>query len=270
MQLKNLVVGVIRWGIKRPRTKIFLCVLFVFHAFVEAATLKYAPVNGRQAVPLSADNTYFRTSSVAAPDYWSLASFYVPQYNDYACSAASVSMALNALLNARRMRGDYDENILSPVLPEKIAGDKWKELLSVPGFNGRHGVSLSQLGMIANEAMVTYSSSTFSVTITTAAAVNTQNLETFRQAVILNENSSSDILLLHFVQDRVTGAPDGPYPHVSPVGAYDAKTRRVLIFDVDRRWYEPYWAADTQVFDAMAFETKSFGHGGYVLIKIDR
>ena len=203
-------------------------------------------------------------------DYWNLSSFYVPQYNDYGCSAASVSMALNALINARRIRGDQDENISQLSIPEKIAGVKWKELLSTAGFEGRHGVSLAQLGLISNEAMMAYSPAAFSVTVTTVTVINTQNLGAFRQALILNEKSPNDIMLLHFAQDVITGAPDGPYPHISPVGAYDAKTRRVLIFDVDRRWYEPYWVADTQVFDAMKFQTKSFGHGGYVLIKAGR
>ena len=44
----------------------------------------------------------------------------------------------------------------------------------------------------------------------------------------------------------------------------------VLVLDVDRRWYEPYWAADVQVFKAMAVKTKNFGHGGYAVIKAAR
>ncbi len=62
-------------------------------------------------VPLSADNAYFRRLDVPARDFWALSGFYVPQFNDYSCSAASVAMALNALLNTGRQRGD-EENIL--------------------------------------------------------------------------------------------------------------------------------------------------------------
>ncbi len=73
-------------------------------------------------------------------------------------------------------------------------------------------------------------------------------------------------MLLHFAQDKVTGAAGGPYPHISPVGAYDKATRRVLILDIDRKWYEPYWAPDTVVLEAMAEKTSAFGHGGYIII----
>ena len=252
----------------KPRIKALLCVLFGFYASVEAATLKYAPVNALQAVPLSQNNAYLRAAKVPAPDYWALSPFYVPQYNDYACSAASVAMAVNALLNARRVRGDQDENISQAAVLDAVTGIKWKELLSVDGFEGRHGVSLAQLGTVASEAMTAYGASAFSVTITTVDTKTPTGLEAFRKALSANEKNPDDIMLLHFAQDVVTGAPGGPYPHVSPVGAYDAKTRRVLIFDVDRRWYEPYWAADTQVFNAIELPTKSFGHGGYVLISI--
>ncbi len=103
-----------------------------------------------------------------------------------------------------------------------------------------------------------------------AGAQTAQSLEAFRKALAGNERDPNDIMLLHFTQDTLTGAPGRVYAHVSPVGAYDEKTHRVLIMDVDREWYEPYWAADTQVFSAMAVKTKAFGQGGYVLLKTEK
>lgn len=250
--------------------KILISLFLALNGIAAAGADKYSPINGTRAVPLSMDNACLRTPGVKAYDYWSLSSFYVPQYNDYACSAASVAMALNALLNARRVRGDQDENISQASLLDAVTAIKWKELLSADGFEGRHGVSLAQLGVVSRAALTAYSTSAFSVTVTTVEAKSASGLETFRKALAANEKNPDDIILLHFAQDLVTGAPGGPYPHVSPVGAYDAKTRRVLIFDVDRLWYEPYWVADAQVFDAMELPTKSFGHGGYVLLNIRR
>jgi Phytochelatin synthase len=40
----------------------------------------------------------------------------------------------------------------------------------------------------------------------------------------------------------LTGDWDGP--HISPIGAYDRDARQVLIMDVDREWYVPYWSPD--------------------------
>src|SRR3712207_8995568 len=44
---------------------------------------------------------------------------------------------------------------------------------------------------------------------------------------------------------RSTGDWDGP--HISPIGAYDAQRHQVLILDVDRQWYVPYWSGDEQL-----------------------
>lgn len=71
----------------------------------------------------------------------------------------------------------------------------------------------------------------------------------------------------HFACRAGSFPPGGPYAHISPVGACDEKIRRVLIFDVDRQWYEPYWAADVQVLRAMSAKTKAFGQGGYVVLR---
>jgi hypothetical protein len=53
------------------------------------------------------------------------------------------------------------------------------------------------------------------------------------------ENGSGDFLAVNFYAATVYGA--GDYGHFSPVGAYDRERRRLLVLDVDRDWYEPYW-----------------------------
>ena len=247
--------------------KIFFSLFLFLAAAALAETPKYSPVDGAEAVPLSLDNSYFRSPASPAGDYWALASFYVPQANGYSCSAAAVSMALNALLNARRGRGDDEENIAGGKLTEKVSGLKWKELVSEPGADGRHGLTLVQLAAVSREALAAYGAPDLSVSSVTVSTQSALALENFRRSLVENERNPQDIMLLHFTQDALTGAPGGPFPHISPVGAYDERTHRVLIFDVDRQWYEPYWAADIQVFKAMAVKTKAFGHGGYVILK---
>ena len=231
-----------------------------------AAAPKYSPAAG-PAVPLSRDNAFFRDPANPAGDYWALASFYAPQRTGASCSAASVSMALNALLNARRQRGDEEENITEGAVVEKVHGLKWRELVSEAGADGRHGLSLAQLAAASKEALAAYGAAGASALSVTVDTPTPQGLENFRKALSENESDPGDIMLLHFMQDTLNGAPGGPYAHISPVGAYDAKTRRVLVFDVDRQWYEPYWAADAQVYKAMSAETAAFGRGGWVVLK---
>lgn len=249
-------------------------VIFSFFLFLPAAALagtpKYSPVGGALAVPVSQDNSYFRNPANPAYDYWNLSGYYMAQASGASCSAASVSMALNALLNARRERGDEEENIAEGKLVEKVYGLPWKGLISEEGAEGRHGLTLAQLAAAAKEALAAYGAAEFAVSSVTVSTQSVQAMENFRRALAANERNPQDIMLLHFAQDELTGAPGGPYPHISPVGAYDERTRRVLIFDVDRRWYEPYWAADVQVFKAMAVKTPAFGRGGYVLLKIGK
>jgi hypothetical protein len=73
-----------------------------------------------------------------------------------------------------------------------------------------------------------------------------------------NEASDRDIVLVYFNQGVLTGDWDGP--HISPIGAYDAATGRVLIMDVDREWYIPYWSSDSKLLEAMLKPT-SAAHG---------
>jgi len=61
--------------------------------------------------------------------------------------------------------------------------------------------------------------------------------------------AGDDIALIYYNQGVVTGDWDGP--HLSPIGAYDMRRRRVLIMDVDRQWYVPYWTSDEKLLEAM-------------------
>jgi len=232
-----------------------------------ADRMKYEPVEGAVAVTLSMDNAYFRGAGAPAFDYWNLSSFYIPQRNGASCSSASVAMALNALFNSRRRRGDVEENLDEPALVQRISGIKWKALVSEAGENGRRGLTLEQLLLVSREALHAYGGEDVGAAAVQVSTPSAEALAAFRRALAANERNPDDIMLLHFAQDTLTGDLGGPYAHISPVGAYDEKTRRVLIFDVDRRWYEPYWAADVQVLKAMSVKTKAFGHGGYVVLR---
>lgn len=86
--------------------------------------------------------------------------------------------------------------------------------------------------------------------------------------LLQNEKSASDFIIANFIQGAFTG--DAEIGHISPVGAYDKKRKRVLIMDVDREWYEPYWVSEDVFAEGMSTGDKSSGHNrGYLYIKLN-
>jgi hypothetical protein len=252
---------------KTMKTRIFQLILTILLCRAQAWALdpKYGPAGNPIAVPLSQDSAYFRAPGHPAPDFWRLDSFYVPQINDYSCSAAAASMVFNAMLNVGRPRGDEDKNITQEELLDKVKAD-WRDSAFAQKLGAKHGLTLAQLEDFLNTGFKTYSQTKFLAERHETAASGEKELEDFRRALVENEKNPDDLIVVHFVQDDLTKAKGGPYPHISPIGAYDATAKRVLIFDVDREWYEPYWVPDEALLKAMAHETVFFGHGGYIRV----
>lgn len=235
-------------------------------ALPAAAEPKYGPAGDPVAVPISQDHAYLSSSSGAASDYWRLSPFYVPQFNEFACSAASVVAAFNALLPQSR-RTDSDRNLTQAALLADPVNADWRDLLSPAGLKGRHGVALEQLETFLKRNLQPRGCRGCTVERREVSESGEATREAFRKALAAGENDPRDVLLVHFVQDELTKAPGGPFAHVSPVGAYDAGTDRVLILDVDGEWYEPYWVPRRRLVDAMARRTKAFGYGGWIRLR---
>lgn len=222
---------------------------------------KYGPAEAPRAIPLSRDHDYLRRAP--APDFWALIPYYVPQLNEAACSVASVAMVVNAAVRAGRPLGNEDRNVTQQALLDKVRDAQWKERVSAGNLPLRHGLTLAQLGEVTAASLQAFGDANAAVA-TVPADGSSEGLARFRATLAANETSAREALLLHFVQDELTDAPGGPYPHISPVGAYDAEHRRVLILDVDREWYEPYWVSDEVLWRALSRKTIWFGAGGYV------
>ncbi|MDD5656437.1 MAG: phytochelatin synthase family protein [Elusimicrobia bacterium] len=225
-----------------------------------ASPPKYGPL----ARSLTSDHAYLSDPAHPAPDYWALSSFYEAQAGEASCSAAASAMALNALLNARRPRRDDERNITQVRLVS--FAKEWQALVSSAGWRGRRGVTLEQLAVFLRAALRGLGASGVTVERHPARDGGNESLRALRRALAENERDPSDIILAHFVQDDLTGAAGGPFAHVSPLGAYDAAGRRVLVMDVDREWYEPYWVPDEALLRAMAHSTPAFGRGGFIRI----
>lgn len=196
---------------------------------------------GPEATPIFAAPEYFR--SAPAADYWTLASFYVPQTTTSDCSAAAIVMLINAL---RGLPARADEQVLSEHgLLTGVGDDVWMGKITEDGS----GVTFAETGTYLRKSL-----DAFGLTGATIAAVQPKPadpgaLEALRAALAANEASGDDVMLIYFNQGVLTGDWDGP--HISPIGAYDAARDRVLIMDVDRDWYVPYWTPTTSLLAAL-------------------
>lgn len=203
--------------------------------------LKGKPKLGSEAVPITQQTEHLRTAP--APDYWKLSPFYVPQQTSSACSLASVAMALNAL---RGLPARSDQRLVTQsILLKKMSRAKWTKQVA----EGGSGVTFDGLVALVQKSLARFQLRDYGVEVIRPVDAQPETLARLRQILSDNEASDRDVILVYFNQGVVTGDWDGP--HVSPIGAYDAHTGQVLILDVDREWYVPYWTADTQLLKAM-------------------
>ena len=224
------------------------------------------PKFGPNAIPIEQATGYLR--SHPAPDYWALSPFYVPQDTDSACSAASIAMLLNAL------RGVPARNTVELVTQSALRAALHDAAWSAETAQGGHGVTFAELLKVVAESLHAYGLKNDEIETFKPADASPASLAKLQRILAANERSSADIALVYFDQGVLTGDWDGP--HISPIGAYDARHGRVLVMDVDRRFYVPYWAPVRKVLDSMRkpaparFTTLAGETGGIVWVRPKR
>ena len=226
---------------------------------------KYGPATNSIAVPLSKDNSYFASSKNAGVDFYRLISFYVPQVNAYACSAAAVSAVINAA-KAVEPKTSEDMVISQQMLLDKVKAEHWAERLSKPGFDGKHGTDLGTFGSVVRATFAEYG---FKKVETRVLHVNgdAKSIAEVEKILIANEKSGDDYVMANFNQQVYTDDADAG--HIAPVGAYDAKRKRVLILDPDREYFEPYWVSLENFVKGMATIDKGASKPrGLVYVKV--
>jgi hypothetical protein len=230
---------------------------------------KFGPAGSPYAITLSASHGYFQSVKHPAPDFWALIGYYIPQYSETACSAASLSMVLNAARTSL-LKTSEDKLILQPNLVEKTDVEHWKERLSEPGYGPKklHGTTLEVLRKIAEKA---FQDNGFTKAAVEAVHVNDlseKNLSKIHQLLITNEKSSNDFILANFNQQTFTDDSDAG--HFAPVGAYDSETKKVLILDPDREWYEPYWVSEKKFVEGLhTKDSENDDYRGLLVIRLN-
>jgi hypothetical protein len=206
-----------------------------------AVAFEGKPKLGPDAVPITERTGYLRAAP--APDYWKLSAFYVPQFTSSACSVASVAMAVNF---TRGLPAEAETPIVTQTaLLEAVGDEAWAE----QGAEGGDGVTFAQFVAVLEESLARYGIEDYGFEVIRPADAGAASLAEVRRALAANEASANDVILIYFNQGVLTGDWDGP--HISPIGAYDERARQVLIMDVDREWYVPYWSPDARLLDAM-------------------
>jgi hypothetical protein len=222
---------------------------------------KYGPKDKPRAQPLSAENAFLREAGNPAPDFWKLIPYYAAQATGGSCLVASVAMVVNA---ARAATGSpltsEDKLVTQQELLEKVKAEDWKRRTT--SKLGR-GVTLEQLGKVTHASLRAYG---FASPVVTATHVDSDEAKKrFVEALERSEKAATDFLLVNFVQSAATD--DSDTGHIAPVGAYDARAKRVLVLDPDREWYEPYWVSVDDLLKGMATLDKESGKSrGFVRV----
>jgi hypothetical protein len=215
-----------------------------------------------QILSSAAGHAYFRDH--AAPDFWVLIPYYAAQIDESACSVASVQMLVNAARAGRPLDSE-EELATQPKLIERVKHKAWHR--GIPGVLVGHGVTLDELGEIAREALEAYGVKVASIEVVHADGATSDGRKKLHEALIENERSNRDFILLNFNQGTYTGDTD--VGHIAPLGAYDEKNGRALILDPDRKWYEPYWVSEKTLLAGMATpDRQSAKNRGWVHIQL--
>ncbi len=195
---------------------------------------------------------------------------YVPQFNRYACSAASVAIMVNAIVNLKGNKENFVP-ITQQALLDNVDAVHWRERLSQKGYKGRHGVSLTDLQIICIEALdahgISYETIDALYLKETMPDLNGKKRQ-IRRKLIQMATSGNDFILAYFTQGVLTGEWFGS--HVSPVGTFDPEKQTVLMLDVDPEVNGPYWVPFDRFFISLVGSNNNYHRrgGGWVCIRI--
>jgi hypothetical protein len=236
-----------------------LAMTFATGAFAEDAP---KPKFGPEATPISQATDYLRKAP--APDYWTLSPFYIPQRTTSDCSPAAIAMVVNAM---RGLPANADQELVSEhSLMATVADQEWMVKTTEDGS----GVTFEETTRYLRKSLDAFDLTSVTINALQPAAADEAALVRLRDALAANEVTPDNVMLVYFNQGVITGDWDGP--HISAIGAYDANNNRVLIMDVDRNWYVPYWTSTETLLASLVKPIAeehiglAGGTGGYFLV----
>lgn len=214
------------------------------------------PKYGPSVAPLSARTNveYFQKNPAA--DYWALSPYYIHQETPTACSAANIVMLLNAARVGTPLGSD-EELITFKNFLERFADKGYRRAvtsMTAAMAIGSHQLANRNLARILLDAARKLKIKDGNPSVE-FIPLDQKDLPAGKKRFIRdleeNERSANDFIFFSFMQDKVTGDPDGD-SHVGTVAAFDAEKRLVLVLDTDRKFYEPYWTPVDTLFAAIS------------------
>ena len=227
-------------------------VAVVVWMFTTAAWSQTLPLPPNLVSADSAAGEYFFFESEARGAYFPLANNLVTQKYQSYCGVASIVMVLNALQIPAPAVPEFDPYrtfTQDNVLDERTDAVLPRDILL------RKGMTLDQLGgLLALQPL--------NVEVRHAGDAT---LDEFRTKAREYLGQKDHFVIINYLRMAIGQERGG---HISPLGAYDAKTDRFLILDVARYKYPPVWVGASDLFDAM--NTRDFDNEnrtrGFVLI----
>ncbi len=209
-------------------------------------------------VSIIQDHRYIRTHE--APIYWRISPYYLPQPTDASCSLASATMVMNAL---RIPQIQYvNQRLATTHSVVSSTHNAWENDVK----QGGNGVTLDQLGSFLTQAMKAYRIPPTRIEVIHATRVK-DIATTFHQALLDGEKTGRTFIIVNFDQKFISGTES--VGHFAPVGAYDVNTKRVLIMDPDREFFEPYWIPERRLLNSMATEDSDVHKNrGFVVVTL--
>lgn len=220
---------------------ILLATIFSTVCFADA---KFTPLERGKGVTTFL-NSHYRCN------YWSLIRYYETQITSSYCGVASSVMVLNALKiekPADSRFGGYPLFTQDTFFTEAVEKVVPKEAVR------RGGMNLKQL----TEALRTYP-----ISVTPYYASETTPAF-FREVLKSTSKSQDHFIIVNFYRPSLGQKGSG---HFSPVGAYNDEEDTVLILDVSRYKYPPFWVKVDDLWKSMLeIDRSSKLSRGFILI----
>lgn len=215
-----------------------------------SAAAQSKPKYGPEATLLRDAHQYIK--SQPAPDFWALIPYYASQQTGSACSVASVTMTINAARTGTKLTSDDALATQNSVL-KKTGDESWSDAVGPRG----EGRTLDQLGILTEKAFKAYGFKDARAEVIHVDDTSDASQSKIHDVLVRNEKNAGDFIIANFSQGAYTGDVDSG--HIAPVAAYDSKSKRVLIIDPDREWYEPYWVSEQTFIKGLATKDKASG-----------
>ncbi|MCC5831486.1 MAG: phytochelatin synthase family protein [Chlamydiales bacterium] len=168
-------------------------------------------------------------------DYWRLVNYFETQITNTHCGVASGVMVLNAL----KIEKPYVERFKYPLFTQEegFFTEDVKQIVQLEQVL-KGGMSMSQLA----RALETFR---LSATPLYATEFSLADFRQLLETTLVEENS---FLIANWYRPAIGQIGSG---HFSPIGAYNKKTDQVLILDVSRYKYPPFWVPAEDLYKSM-------------------